>query len=66
MERSSYNGRVYFGITKENLVLNDVSSLKDSGIILGRVERENTTGALGDYIDRGVHFKNLNTGQELN
>ena len=66
MEQASYNGRSYFGITKDNLVLNDASSLKYSGIILGRVVRENTTGWFADYDDRGVRFKNLSSGQELN
>jgi hypothetical protein len=62
----SYKGRAYLGLTEENLVLNDVSSLKDAGIVIGRVIRENVTGGFADYIDRLVIFKNLNTGQEFN
>lgn len=65
VNQKSYEGRAYFGITKENLVFNDESSLKDSGIIIGRVTRENDTGVFADYTDRLVIFKNLNTGQEL-
>ena len=61
----SYKGRACLGLKKENLVLNDVLSLKDAGIVLGRVVRENVTGGFADYIDRLVIFKNLNTGQEF-
>lgn len=61
----SYKGRVYFGLTEENIVSNDISSLKGAGIVIGRVVRENTTGGFADYIDRSVIFKNLKTGQEF-
>ena len=66
MSRTSYEGRSYLGITKENLVFNSKDSLKDAGIIIGRVTKENDTGVFADYTDRLVTFKNINTGQELN
>ena len=50
----SYKGRVYFGLTEENIVSNDISSLKGAGIVIGRVVRENTTGGFADYIDRST------------
>ncbi len=65
LSQMSYKGRAYLGLTKENLVLNDVSSLKGFGIVIGRVVRKNVTGGLADYIDRLVMFRNLSTGQEF-
>ncbi len=54
--RVSYNGRASLGIMKENLVSDDLSSLKDAGIVIGRVVRENETGDFSDYVDRKVIF----------
>lgn len=63
--RVSYKGRASLGIMKENLVSDDLSSLEDAGIVIGRVARENETGDFSDYVDRKVIFENLKTGQEL-
>lgn len=63
--RVSYKGRASLGIMKENLVSDDLSTLEDAGIVIGRVVRENETGDFSDYVDRKVIFENLKTGQEL-
>jgi len=66
VNQKSYEGRAHLGLTNENLVYNSTAALKDSGIVVGRVTRENDTGTFADYTDRGVVFRNVNTGQELN
>ncbi len=63
--RVSYKGRASLGIMKENLVSDDLSSLENAGIVIGRVVRENETGDFSDYVDRKVIFEDSKTGQEL-